>query len=103
MREKQEEVDQELESRITNIMQNERHEHEKALKEAEREIFEVNRQLATVQASSERQQKEVIALRQETSILTSKIAQIFEEKALLTVEMQNKLEHQRQESDKENR
>ena len=43
-------MDQELERRITNIMENERHKHERALKEAEREIYEVNRSLATMQA-----------------------------------------------------
>lgn len=48
--EKQDQVDQELERRITNIMENERHKHERALKEAEREIYEVNRSLATMQA-----------------------------------------------------
>lgn len=68
-------------------MANERHEHEKVLKEAEREIFDVNKTLATVQATCERQQKDVIALRQETSILSSRVAQIFEEKAQLSIEM----------------
>ena len=52
--EKQDQVDQELERRISNIMENERHKHERALKEAEREIFEVNKSLATMQAHSEK-------------------------------------------------
>ena len=52
--EKQDQVDQELERRISNIMENERHKHERALKEAEREIFEVNKSLATMQAYSEK-------------------------------------------------
>ena len=43
-------------------MANERHEHGKAMKEAEREIYEVNRNLATVQATVERKQKDMIAL-----------------------------------------
>ncbi len=48
LKEKQDQVDQELEHRIQNIMANERHQHERALKSAEREILEVNRTLATV-------------------------------------------------------
>lgn len=36
----------------------------------------------------------------ETSILTSRVAQISEEKAQLSIEMQNKLEHERQSADK---
>jgi predicted nucleic acid-binding Zn-ribbon protein len=43
-------------------MKNERHSHERELKEAEREIYEVNRTLATVQAGFEKMQKEMIAL-----------------------------------------
>ena len=62
LREKQEQVDQELERRISNIMENERHKHEIALKDAEREIYEVNRNLATAHATVEKQQKDLIAL-----------------------------------------
>ena len=43
-----------MERRISNIMENERHNHELALKEAEREIYEVNRNLATAQATVEK-------------------------------------------------
>ena len=54
IQEKQDQVDQELERRISNIMENERHQHERALKDAEREIFEVNKSLATMQAQHEK-------------------------------------------------
>ena len=43
-------------------MKNERQSHETELKVAEREIFEVNRTLATVQSTYEKMQKEMIAL-----------------------------------------
>ena len=50
LKEKQEEVDVELQHRITNIMENECLENSKKLQQCEKEIYEVNRSLATEQA-----------------------------------------------------
>ena len=69
LREKQDQVDQELQQRINNIMENERHDHQRALREAEKEIFDVNKTLATMQALSEKKQKDMIALQQEHKAL----------------------------------
>ena len=69
LREKQDQVDQELQQRINNIMENERHDHSRALREAEKEIFDVNKTLATMQALSEKKQKDMIALQQEHKAL----------------------------------
>ena len=99
LKEKQEQVDQELEHRINNIMQNERHEHERALKSAEREIFEVNRTLATVQASIEKKQKDMLALQQEYDAMAKKVTVLFEEKANLSIEVHNKVENERRIAD----
>ena len=92
-------MDSELESRINNIMENERLDHERAMKDAEREILEVNKTLATVHASSERQQKDMIALRQEYNAMSKQVATLFDEKAALALEMQEKVERERQQSD----
>ena len=43
-------------------MANEKHDHEREMKSAEKEILEVNRTLATVQANAEKKQKEMLAL-----------------------------------------
>ena len=80
-------------------MENERHQHERALKEAEREIFEVNRSLATMQALSERKQKDMIALQQEHNAVTKQVSILFEEKAIVAIETQNKIEKERMSSD----
>lgn len=84
-------------------MENERHEHEVALKTAEREIYEVNRSLATIQATSERQQKEMIALAQEHKSMSKQVMLLHEEKAMIAVEMQNKIERERISADTANR
>lgn len=63
------------------------------MKEAEREIYEVNRSLATVTANFEKMQKEMVAIRQENKTFSKQVSVLFEEKATLAVEMQNKLEN----------
>ena len=99
LREKQDRVDQELQQRINNIMENERHDHQRALREAEKEIFDVNKTLATMQALSEKKQKDMIALQQEHKALQKQVQLLFDEKANHTVEMSNKIEQERQNSD----
>ena len=99
LREKQDQVDQELQQRINNIMENERHDHQRALREAEKEIFDVNKTLATMQALSEKKQKDMIALQQEHKALQKQVQLLFDEKANHTVEMSNKIEQERQNSD----
>lgn len=74
-------------------MENERHQHSIAMKEAEREIYQVNRSLATLTANFEKMQKEMVAVRQENKTFSKQVSVLFEEKATLAVEMQNKLEN----------
>ena len=80
-------------------MANEKHDHERAMQSAEKEILEVNRTLATVQANAEKKQKEMLALQQEYNMMSKKVSVLFEEKALLAVEMQDKVERERRLSD----
>ena len=56
------------------------------MKEAEREIYEVNRNLATAQAISEKKQKDMIALQQEYQAMSKQVSILFDEKASLAVE-----------------
>ena len=65
LREKQEQLEGELEIRIGNIMESERHEHERAMKEVEREMHEVNKALATVRAEGDAREKDFSAARTE--------------------------------------
>jgi len=96
-------VEQELERRIANIMENERCSHDKAMKEAEREILEVSRSLAAATANCERMQKELVALQSENKVYLRQVSTLFEEKAALAVEMQDKLEAERLKADAEAR
>ena len=73
------------------------------MKEAEREIYEVNRNLATAQAISEKKQKDMIALQQEYQAMSKQVSILFDEKATLAVEHQNKIENERQGSDNQSR
>ena len=103
LKEKQEEVDVELQHRITNIMENERLENSKKLQQCEKEIYEVNRSLATEQAQAEKTRKENQALSQECKVKTTQIQVLFEEKAQLIVEKQVKLESERHAADQQMR
>ena len=84
-------------------MENERHQHQLAIKEAEREIFEVNKTVATVTANFERMQKELIACQNENKVVARQVQVLLEEKANMAVEMQDKLESERQKADQEAR
>lgn len=63
-----------------------------AIKEAEKEIYEVNRSLATITANFEKMQKDTIAVSAENKQLSKQVSNLFEEKAASMIEMQNKLE-----------
>ena len=54
LREKQEQIENELKERIERIMETERHKHQVELKDIERELYEVNRTLASVQHANEK-------------------------------------------------
>ena len=73
-------------------MENERHQHNMAMKEAEKEIYEVNRSLATITANFEKMQKDTTAVSAENKQLSKQVSNLFEEKAASVIEMQNKLE-----------
>jgi len=100
---KKEELESELRRRIDNIMENERHNYQNALKEAEREIFEVNKTAASVTANFERMQKDLIAAQNENKVVSRQVTLLLEEKALMAVELQYKLENERLKSDSEKR
>ena len=53
MREKQEQIDGELETRVANVMANERLEHGRQMKELEKEMYDVNKDLAHVREVSD--------------------------------------------------
>lgn len=84
-------------------MENERHEHKMSLKQAETEIYEVNRTVATVTANFEKMQKDLIAGRNENKVVSRQVGVLLEEKATLALEMQEKLERERQRADTEAR
>jgi len=100
---KKEELESELRRRIDNILENERHNYQNALKEAEREIFEVNKTAASVTANFERMQKDLIAAQNENKVVSRQVTLLLEEKALMAVELQYKLENERLKSDSEKR
>ena len=53
LREKQEQIDGELETRVANVMANERLDHGRQIKELEKEMYDVNKDLAHVREVSD--------------------------------------------------
>ena len=95
LREKQEQLDGELEIRIGNIMESERHEHQRATKEIEREMLEVNRTLATVRAEGVAREKDFSAARTENLLFQRQIKQLMAEKAEIATSLYEKIERER--------
>ena len=95
LREKQEQLEGELEIRIGNIMESERHEHERAMKEVEREMHEVNKPLATVRAEGDAREKDFSAARTENLMYQRQIKQLMEEKAEIATSLYEKIEKER--------
>ena len=59
--------------------------------------------MATVTANFERMQKELIACQNENKVVARQVQVLLEEKANMAVEMQDKLEIERQKADQEAR
>ena len=95
LQEKQEQLDGELEIRIGNIMASERHEHQRSMKEVEKEMLDVNKTLATVRAENDARQKDFSALRTENLMFQRQIKQLMEEKAEIATSLYEKIEKER--------
>ena len=80
-------------------MENERYEHSLQLKQAEKEIFDVNQTLATVTINFESMQKDLIAVQNENKVVARQVTVLMQEKAQLAVEMQDKLELEKKRAD----
>lgn len=88
-------MDGELETRVANVMANERQEHGRQMKELEKEMYDVNKDLAHVREVSDQRWKELSGLRGENQVYQRQVKQLMEEKAEMATELYAKLQHER--------
>ena len=84
-------MDGELETRVANVMANERLEHSRQMKELEKEMYDVNKDLAHVREVSDQRWKELSGLRGENQVYQRQVKQLMEEKAEMATELYAKL------------
>ena len=88
-------MDGELETRVANVMANERSEHGRQMKDLEKEMYDVNKDLAQVREVSDKRWKELSGMRSENQVYQRQVKQLMDEKAEMATELYTKLEHER--------
>ena len=76
-------------------MASERHEHQRAIKEVEKEMLDVNKALATLRTQSDAREKDYSATRTENLMFQRQIKQLMEEKADIATSLYEKIERER--------
>ena len=82
-------------------MENERHGHQRAMNEVEKEMLDVNKALATLRAENDAKEKDFSATRTENLMYQRQVKQLMEEKAEITTSLYERIEKERLKHDSE--